>query len=101
MESYLGVDVSKGYADLVLLDKEKRVIIESFQLDDTYEGHRELHNTLSRFFREHPGAVVFAGVESTGGYENSWFARFKRFKDEFDIRVARLNPSGVNYGDFY
>ena len=34
---YLGIDVSKGYADFVILDSLKHPVEESFQLDDTFE----------------------------------------------------------------
>ena len=33
---YLGVDVSKGYADFVILDAHKHPVEESFQRDDTF-----------------------------------------------------------------
>ena len=36
---YLGIDVSKGYADFVLLNANKNPVMEPFQLDDTAEGH--------------------------------------------------------------
>ena len=40
---YLGIDVSKGYADFVILNDKKRPIEENFQLDDTSLGHSYLH----------------------------------------------------------
>jgi len=40
---YLGVDVSKGYADFVMLDDKKQPIEENFQLDDT--GKRVIRRT--------------------------------------------------------
>ncbi len=33
---FMGVDVSKGYADFTLLDDSGEEIMESFQLDDTH-----------------------------------------------------------------
>jgi len=38
MNYYLGGDVSKGYCDFVILDKNKKIIEEGFQLDDTKES---------------------------------------------------------------
>ena len=35
---YLGIDVSKGYADFIMLDANKKCVLENFQLDDTFEG---------------------------------------------------------------
>ena len=36
---YLGIDASKGYADFIILNRYKKVVVESFQLDDTFDGH--------------------------------------------------------------
>jgi len=42
MESYfMGIDVSKGYADFVILDGKKNVVEPNFQLDDTFKSHRK------------------------------------------------------------
>lgn len=90
---YLGIDASKGYADFVLLDAHKKIVVPNFQLDDTFEGHRKLFDWLKDFFAQHPDAEIRAGVESTGGYENNWFACLRGFKDTLPLEVARLNPS--------
>jgi len=34
---YLGCDVSKGYADFIILDSGKKIIEHVFQIDDTSE----------------------------------------------------------------
>mgnify|MGYP007123718144 CR=1 FL=1 len=52
---YLGIDVSKGYADFVILDSHKHPVGDSFQLDDTFEGHCLLYRHLSRFLEERAG----------------------------------------------
>jgi len=70
---YLGIDVSKGYADFMILDKDKQCVEDSFQLDDTFSGHCLLYERLVEFFDKHPGCLIYAAVESTGGYENNWF----------------------------
>ena len=92
---YLGIDVSKGYADFQLLDEHRQPMLASFQLDDTHEGHQQLEHILTNFFKDHPQACLYAAVESTGGYENNWFARLLRFQEKLPIQVARLNPEGV------
>jgi hypothetical protein len=98
MQSYfLGVDVSKGYADLMLLDSKQRAIEPNFQLDDTFDGHCRLHGFLRDFFQHHPDAIVYVAVESTGGYENNWFNSLHKFQQNLNIKVARLNPKGVNH----
>ncbi len=94
---YLGIDVSKGYADFIILDEEKNIIEDSFQLDDTFEGHNQLHQILSDFFERHPDSTIYSAVESTGGYENNWFTTLHKFQNDLSVYVARLNPIGVNH----
>lgn len=106
---YLGIDVSKGYSDFVLLNQKKHPIGKAFQLDDTFEGHHQLHVFLSEFLKENPNARIHAAVESTGGYENNWFNVLTMFQTGFNtydtdakksesdtkLLVARVNPFGV------
>ena len=96
-EYFLGIDVSKGYADFVMLDAQKRIVERNFQLDDTFEGHCQLYHFLDEFYRRHPESIIHAAVESTGGYENNWFGALHRFQECFDLKVARLNPKGVKH----
>ena len=77
---YLGIDVSKGYADFVILDAQKQPVEENFQLDDTFEGHALLYEKLSQFFKDHPQSIIYAAVESTGGYANNWFNSLRKFQ---------------------
>lgn len=93
---YLGVDVSKGYSDFVILDAKKKPVVENFQLDDTFEGHCFLHKHLCKFLDSHPESTIFAAVESTGGYENNWFQSLVSFQNTLNLKAARLNPLGVN-----
>jgi transposase len=93
---YLGGDASKGYADFVILDANKQVMIENFQLDDTHEGHCKLYEAIELFFHQHPDATLHAAVESTGGYENNWFRFFMDVSSCFNLKFARLNPLGVS-----
>jgi transposase len=96
MESYfMGIDVSKGYADFVILDGKKNVVEPNFQLDDTFKSHCKLFDILKSFFEGHSDSVLFAAVESTGGYENNWLHTLSGFQEVFNIQSARLNPLGV------
>lgn len=92
---YMGIDVSKGYADFMILDSKKQPVIKGFQLDDTFEGHRSLYMTLGRFLTEHTPSTLFVGMESTGGYENNWYNSLIEFQGSLSIQTARLNPLGV------
>jgi transposase len=94
---YLGIDVSKGYSDFIMLDEDKREVEPSFQLDDTFEGHNRLFEYLSRFLSIHRTATINCGLESTGGYENNWYNTLSKYQMEIPIRVSRLNPMGVHY----
>lgn len=94
---YLGGDVSKGYCDFIILDENKKTALKSFQLDDTSKGHHLLSRVLIDFASEHPGCSIFAGVESTGGYENNWFESLWNLQDRLDISVARINPKGTHH----
>lgn len=93
---FLGADVSKGYTDFILLDRNKEVVIDSFQLDDTFQGHNELHNILKEFLDEHNNARIYAGFESTGGYEDNWLYFLRKLKKDYPIEVTRLNPNFVS-----
>jgi len=94
-EYFLGADVSKGYTDFILLDKDKEVKVRNFQLDDTFGGHSKLHQFLSNFFEEHEDSVIYAGFESTGGYEDNWIYFLRKLQKDYPIKVARLNPNNV------
>ncbi|MBW2683396.1 MAG: transposase [Deltaproteobacteria bacterium] len=93
---FMGCDVSKGYADFVILNEEKQCVENNFQLDDTFSGHNCLYERLTSFFSQHPGAEMFAAVESTGGYENNWYSAMRQFQGTLNIKTARLNPCGVH-----
>jgi transposase len=92
---YMGIDVSKGYADFMIINAQKKPVIHGFQLDDTFEGHQALYNIVGRFLAKHPNSMLFAGMESTGGYENNWYHSLVVFQSSLDIQTARLNPLGV------
>lgn len=92
---YLGIDVSKGYADFVILNQQKQPAMENFQLDDTFQGHSQLYEILGRFLAGHPEATLYAALESTGGFENNWHRTLIGFQASLPIRTARLNPKGV------
>jgi transposase len=95
MNVYLGIDVSKGYGDFTLLDQNKKELEKVFQLDDTRLGHDALEALLEKHLKDQPISMVYCAVESTGGFENNWYAALIRMSSTMPIKVARLNPSGV------
>jgi len=96
MKLFMGIDVSKGYADFIILNKDKTIVEPNFQLDDTHNGHAELYELLYSLFENSTELELSAAVESTGGYENNWLNALDNFSAQFNITAARLNPFGVN-----
>jgi transposase len=92
---YLGIDVSKGYADFFLMDACKTVMERSFQLDDNIEGHQELVLYLKKHSSN--GRKIICGLESTGGYEQNWLSVLKRYGKLLPVEVYKLNPKGVKH----
>lgn len=92
---FLGCDVSKGYADFVLLDSSLVQLEPVVQFDDTDKGHEAFRNWLCRSSSVHGLSRVDCGLESTGGMEDNWYAMLALLGSEQPWRVARLNPSVV------
>jgi transposase len=44
---------------------------------------------------KYPNSMLFAGMESTGGYENNWYNSLVAFQSSLNIQTSRLNPLGV------
>jgi len=89
---YLGIDVSKGYADFILIDKNQELLEELFQLTDNVQGHERLGQILSKYLISMPDTKVCCGLESTGGYERNWYKYLISLKEHLPIEVALLNP---------
>ena len=92
----IGIDVSKGRADVAIINESGTVLHGSGAYDDTRDGHDRLSSALQDLRRLHPEARFIAGVEATGGYERSWVA-FCRIAPQaaLPVVVHRLNPLAV------
>ena len=53
MDGFLGIDVSKGYADFVLLDREFNPRERVLQFDDTHQGHSSFKQWLKSVLITH------------------------------------------------
>lgn len=95
MKGYLGIDVSKGYADFTLLDENKNELEKVYQLDDTRSGHDTLTMLLEKQIEQHHISMLYCAVESTGGFENNWYATLHQLCKKMNVKATRLNPSGV------
>ena len=62
MQLFMGIDVSKGYADFIILNQHKKITEPNFQLDDTYNGHAELYELIYALFEKHPDLLLTAAV---------------------------------------
>jgi len=95
MKAFLGIDVSKGYADFVLLNHVGKKLEDTLQLDDTIEGHLNLKSWIITCVKTYSISQFDCAVESTGGLEDNWFAALIKWSNSMPLRVARLNPSIV------
>ena len=91
----MGCDVSKGYGDFIVLGKRKQIVVPSFQVDDSHEGHNSLTKFFSNFFQSHPDSTLKVGLESTGGYEDNWYSLLLRLSEVYPLMIARLNALSV------
>jgi transposase len=94
---YMGIDVSKGYADFTVINESKEVVERNYQLDDTKSGQEQLKTRIKKYFSNESDLVVYAAVESTGGYENHWYDYLKSLRTEYKIEVSRINPLIVSH----
>lgn len=93
-KAFLGIDVSKGYADFLLLDQNKNILEDTFQLSDNQAGRLKLTQIIEHWFALGL-EELFCGVESTGGYENNWFSHLQHLAKYQNLKITRLNPKGV------
>jgi transposase len=93
-KAFLGIDVSKGYADFLLLDEKKQRVEEAFMLEDNGKGREELKALIEKWFSQGV-EQLYCGVESTGGYENNWYSFLKTLPAGGKVQVARLNAKAV------
>lgn len=93
--AFLGIDASKGYSDFMLLNDCFEALSKPVQFDDTRAGHQRFTSWLTRCIDKHSLTQIYAGVESTGGFENNWHAMCIDLGNKLPLQIARLNPSVV------
>jgi transposase len=93
---YVGIDVSKGYADFIVLNHEKKIVETNFQLDDNHIGHGLFEKKITEF--NSSGIKVVCGLESTGGYEQNWVRCVKQLiEKKMPVELYKLNARGVKH----
>lgn len=91
---FVGIDVSKGYADFYIINEFKNLLEPGFQLDDNLEGYQKLKAILIEY--RHEGYdIMYCACESTGGYEDCWLKELVGLSMELTLKVSRVNPKAV------
>lgn len=88
----VAADVSKGYADFVLLAGSGQLLVACFRLDDCAAGHRQLTQMLLGWKESYSCKRLLLVVESTGGYEDNWLGLSRRAECTSWVEGYRLNP---------
>jgi transposase len=92
----IGIDVSKGRADIAIINQSGTALSGLSAYDDTRASQDRLSSVLRDLRRDHPDARLIAGVEATGGYERTWVAFFQREQQAGrSVALHRLNPLAV------
>jgi transposase len=92
---FVGIDVSKGYADFYIINEFKVVMEPGFQLDDNLEGYERLRTILERYWKMDEYDMIYCACESTGGYEDCWLKELVSVSDSIPLKVSRVNPKAV------
>lgn len=91
---YIGIDVSKGYGDFLMLDENRSTIDKAYKLPDSPGGHEKLLKKIQILLDTSEDVRIQVGVESTGGYENHWCQLLRNYSDR--LTVYRINPRAIN-----
>ena len=93
----IGADVSKGYADFVVVDSDKKVLVNLFRLDDNKAGHTALTELIRDQKKKLRAQRVLFVAESTGGLEDNWLRLVKRAPLVDFVEGYRLNPKTIHH----
>jgi len=87
---YVGIDCSKGYADIIAFQCNKEIAEPAFRLYDINEGYQQLQALISRWLALGYNQI-YCGVEGTGGYENNLVNYLQQMGKKGPVHIARLN----------
>lgn len=90
----VGVDVSKGYAD-VEFRNEAGSRLSTQVYDDTAAGHKSLSEKFAEIAEKNGEAEFVVGLEASGGLERNWEKFFRQLKASYILLVFILNPFAV------
>lgn len=95
MELFVGIDVSKGYVDILTL-YQGAPVCELVRYDDSRHGHRLFWRYLDDLSAQHPDLCI--GLESTGGLERNWvrsLQRWSQMQPSVSTTVHVVDPRAV------
>ena len=108
---FLGIDISKGYADFCFCGPSGARLGPQLRCDDTPAGHAALREAVQDRLRRLPASPPDAltstpapprlvmGVEASGGLERNWLLTLRALPTALaaapESRVYRLNPLAV------
>jgi len=92
---YLGIDVSKGYADMACMQRSGGLVSGGGQFDDTPAGHAAVTEWVARMLGQRPDAQIVVGLEASGGLERNWLRLFQDLGATRHVKAYLLNPLAV------
>lgn len=92
---FLGIDVSKGYADAACMQQAGGLVAGGDCFDDTPAGHRAMTEWVTGMLASRNDASLVVGLESSGGLERNWMRLFRSLAADLPVKAYLLNPLAV------
>ncbi|MFZ4779922.1 MAG: IS110 family transposase [Terrimicrobiaceae bacterium] len=86
---FIGIDVSKGYADFAILNQSGTWLPFDDRLDDSRGGHDRLLAHIRELISRLGETTIIIGIEATGGLERNWMNSLRLLTN---VVVKRINP---------
>lgn len=91
----VGIDVSKGYADVEFCNEAGTYLSQGGTYDDTPAGHELLLDQFARLLEQDKDVEFVVGLEASGGLERNWEKFFRKLKASYKLELLVLNPLAV------
>lgn len=92
---FIGIDVSKGYADVEFRNEAGTFLNEGGTFDDTAAGHKRLLDLLFQMQQKNSQLEFVVGLEASGGLERNWEKCFRTAKSNYKMELLVLHPVAV------
>lgn len=92
---FLGIDVSKGYADAACMEQAGGLTAGGGCFDDTPAGHKAMAEWVTGMLASRKNTCLIVGLESSGGLERNWMRLFRTLAADLPAKVYLLNPLAV------